>query len=94
MNTISSALSPQIFHSKYDVQTWFRMGPRLVNGNKNGGAMWTDYVVNVYCEKLQGNGTKTCQPHTRGFYLYMYNHLLCPVCLFKGDHPRWVDDLD
>ena len=21
---------------------------------RNGGAMWTDYVVNVYCEKLQG----------------------------------------
>ena len=25
---------------------------------RNGGAMWTDYVVNVYCEKLQVNGTK------------------------------------
>ena len=21
---------------------------------RNGGAMWTDYVVNVYCYKLQG----------------------------------------
>ena len=20
---------------------------------RNGGAMWTDYVVNVYCKKLQ-----------------------------------------
>ena len=28
---------------------------------RNGGAMWTDYIVNVYCEKLQGNGTKTCR---------------------------------
>ena len=22
------------------------------------------------------------------------DHLVCPVCLFKGDHPRWADDLD
>ena len=27
---------------------------------RNGGAMWTDYVVNVYCEKLV-NGAKTCR---------------------------------
>ena len=25
---------------------------------RNGGAMWTDYVVNVYCEKLQGKWNK------------------------------------
>ena len=25
---------------------------------RNGGAMWTDYVVNVYCEKLQGKWKK------------------------------------
>ena len=26
------------------------------------GAMWTDYVVNVYCEKnYKVNGTKTCR---------------------------------
>ena len=28
-----SALPPD-FHSKYVVQTWFEMGPRLVNGKK------------------------------------------------------------
>ena len=29
---------------------------------RNGGAMWTDYVVNVYCKKLQfqeRNGSTT-----------------------------------
>ena len=25
---------------------------------RNGGAMWTDYVVNVYCQKLQGKWNK------------------------------------
>ena len=29
---------------------------------RNGGAMWTDYVVNVYCEKLQGKWNKN-MPH-------------------------------
>ena len=43
------------------MQTWFGMGPRLVNGN-NDGAMWTDYVVNVYCEKLQSKWNKN-MPH-------------------------------
>ena len=33
------------------------MGPRSVNGNKN----YVDYVVNVYCQNLQVNGTKTCR---------------------------------
>ena len=29
---------------------------------RNGGAMWTDYVVNVYCKKLQGKWNKN-MPH-------------------------------
>ena len=29
---------------------------------RNGGAMWTDYVVNVYCQKLQGKWNKN-MPH-------------------------------
>ena len=29
---------------------------------RNGGAMWTDYGVNVYCEKLQGKWSKN-MPH-------------------------------
>ena len=29
---------------------------------RNGGAMWTDYVVDVYCEKLQGKWNKN-MPH-------------------------------
>ena len=28
----------------------------------NGGAMWTDYVVNVYCEKVQSKWNKN-MPH-------------------------------
>ena len=44
------------------MQTWFGMGPRLVNGNKKWRSDWTDYVVNVYCEKLQGKWNKN-MPH-------------------------------
>ena len=29
---------------------------------RNGGAMWTDYGVNVYCETLQGKWNKN-MPH-------------------------------
>ena len=29
---------------------------------RNGGAIWTDFVVNVYCEKLQGKWSKN-MPH-------------------------------
>ena len=29
---------------------------------RNGGAMWTDYIVKVYCEKLQGKWSKN-MPH-------------------------------
>ena len=39
------------------MQTWFGIGPRLME-IRNGGAMWIDYVVNVYCEKLQGKWNK------------------------------------
>ena len=58
MNTISLALSTD-FHSKYVVQTW---GLGWSMEIRNGGAMWTDFVVNVYCEKLQGKWNKN-MPH-------------------------------
>ena len=42
------------------MQTWFGMGPRLVNGNKK----WRSDVdcCYVYCEKLQGKWNKN-MPH-------------------------------
>ena len=45
---------------------------------RNGGAMWTDYGVNVYCEKLQGKWSKNmphvlnavCTIHTPKFHVW------------------------
>ena len=38
---------------------------------RNGGAMWTDYVVNVYCEKLQGKWNKNL-PHVLNVVCTIY----------------------
>ena len=40
---------------------------------RNGGAMWTDYVVNVYCEKLQGKWNKN-MPHVLNAVCTIYIH--------------------
>ena len=39
----------------------------------NGGAMWTDYVVNVYCEKLQGKWNKNML-HVLNSVCTIYTH--------------------
>ena len=36
---------------------------------RNDGEIWTDYVVNVYCEKLQGKWNKN-MPHVLNAVLY------------------------
>ena len=41
---------------------------------RNGGAMWTDYVVNVYCEKLQGKWNKTCRMCCTLFVRYIHRN--------------------
>ena len=38
---------------------------------RNGGAMWSDYVVNVYCEKLQGKWNRN-MPHVLNAVCWMY----------------------
>ena len=43
---------------------------------RNGGAMWTDYVVNVYCEKLQGKWNKN-MPHVLNGVCTIYTEIPC-----------------
>ena len=44
---------------------------------RNGGAMWTDYVVNVYCENLQGKWNKN-MPHVLNAVCYdIYTEIPC-----------------
>ena len=44
---------------------------------RNGGAMWTDYVVNVYCENVQGKWNKN-MPHVLNGVLYdIYTEIPC-----------------
>ena len=40
---------------------------------RNGGAIWTDFVVNVYCEKLQGKWSKN-MPHVLNAVCTIYIH--------------------
>ena len=45
---------------------------------RNGGAMWTDYVVNVYCEKLQGKWNKNMpQVHVERCLYDIYTEIPC-----------------
>ena len=59
MNTISLALSPRF---PFQICHGLGWGLGWSMEKRNGGAMWTDYGVNVYCETLQGKWNKN-MPH-------------------------------
>ena len=63
MNTISLASAlPPINIPNMSCRHGLGLGLGWSMEIRNGGAMWTDYVVNVYCEKLQGKWN-TNTPH-------------------------------
>ena len=63
MNTISLASAlPPISIPNMSCRHGLGLGLGWSMEIRNGGAMWTDYVVNVYCEKLQGKWN-TNTPH-------------------------------
>ena len=43
---------------------------------RNGGTMWTDYAVNVYCQKLQGKWNKN-MPHALNGVCTIYALKMC-----------------
>ena len=73
MNTISSAISIPNMSCKHGLEWGLGWSMEI----RNGGAMWTDYVVNVYCHKLQGKWNKNMPHVLKGVCTMIYTEIPC-----------------